>query len=476
MNRIENIILTLATAAAFLAASTAHANPEPCPETANNNRPAVQSGEEFNDGLVDTPVVKTKNGTRLARDLELEEANRDSGTKPEDGLPGLPRVKTKTGYRLPRDVNMERVNRGKQPYPCPKDETDNRDRHAENDRNHTADQAGSLLKHHTPVLPDINGTRTKDGELADRDQLMDSLKDAAKRNGNKDTGGDGKPSTTNTTLDKALKRAGIDRGQLDGAKTETDKYGTTITLPDGTVIHTGPDSDPYGTSVTRPDGSEISIFPDGRVSTRQGRDGNTVTHHPNGVTTLYDPKQDTLTTVDDHGRTLTRPLKFYMPWFDKGWTARDLLDLLNPLPGQKDKGNTTLRDSLRRAGVSKDDLKNATGIETSEHTNSVKITLKDGTVIWTGPDSDELGTSVTRTNGDETTVHPDGRVSTRKGKDGHVITTHPDGTTTDYDPKDNTMTVRDAKGNSETRTMEFWMGWFEDGHTAGDLLRIYYPQ
>jgi phage baseplate assembly protein gpV len=470
MNRIENIILALATAAAFLIASTAHANPDPCPETGNNSRPAVESGEGLNDGLIGTPRVKTPNGTRLARDLELEEANRDSGMNPEDGLPGRPVVKTPTGTRTARDLENERPNSGD---PCPEDKNNN-DRDADRSRTNSANQAGSLLKHHTPVLPDFNGTRTKDGELADRDQMIDSLKDAAKRNNNQD--GDKENDSKNTTLDKALRRAGIDPSRLNGSKTKTDKYGTTITLPDGTEVHTGPDSDPYGTSVTTPDGSMITVTPDGRVSTRQGSDGDTVTQHPNGTTTVYDPKQRSMTTVDNHGRTLTRPLDFYMPWFDKGWAAKDLLDLLNPLPGQKDKGNTTLRDALRRAGVSADDLRNATGIETSKHSNSVKITLKDGTVIWTGPDSDELGTSVTKPNGDETTVHPDGRVSTRQGRDGHVVTTHPDGTTTDYDPEDDTMTVRDGKGHSETRTMEFWIKWFEDGHKAGDLLRLYYPE
>jgi hypothetical protein len=38
------------------------------------------------------------------------------------------------------------------------------------------------------------------------------------------------------------------------------------------------------------------------------------------------------------------------------------------------------------------------------------------------------------------------------------------------------MTVRDGKGHSETRTMEFWIKWFEDGHKAGDLLRLYHPE
>lgn len=466
MNRIENILLTLATAAALLAASTANANPDPCPKTGlKNDRPATRIGEDPRDGLLGEPVIKTPNGTRPVRDIELERANSESGTRPEDGLPGLPRVKTPTGTRLPRDIGSERLNRGK--GPCPKDKDNARTRTAENGRNSAANTAGSLLGHNGPVLPDPNGTRTKDGELSDRDKMMSRLKDAANKNKN------GNAKNTNTTLDKALDRAGIDPNRLKGAETKTDAYGsTTITLPDGTVIMTGSDSDGLGTSVTSPNGDEINVNPDGSVSTRKGLNGDTITHHPNGTTTLYDPKQDSLTVVDKHGRVMTRPLDFFKDWYAKGYPADTLLDLLDPRPGQTDPGNTTLRDTLRRAGISPEDLKNATSIETSEHSDSIKITLKDGTEVWTGPDSDGHGSSVTKPNGDQLEVYPDGRVSTRKGKNGHTVTTHPDGLTTDYDPEDDTMTVRDGAGNSETRTMEFWQNWFRDGHNPGDLFRL----
>ncbi len=441
MNRIENIILTLATAAALLAASTANANPDPCPKTGNNNRPILRSGEEPSDGLPGEPVVKTPNGTRLVRDLELEAANSESGMRPEDGLPGIPRVKTPTGKRLARDLEFERLNRdsGTKPEdglpgrpvvktptgtrtardleteranggPCPEDKGNTRTRTAEIGRTRTANEAGSLLGHNGPVLPDPNGTRTKDGELADRDQLMDSIKDAARRNKNKDADSKAK-STKNTTLDKALKRAGIDPKRLKGAKTETDKYGsTTITLADGTVIMTGSDSDGLGTSVTSPNGDEINVFPDGRVSRRKGLNGSTITTHPTGATTLYDPKQDTLTIVDKHGRAMTRPLDFYGDWNAKGWNSETILDLIDPLPGHSDPDNTTLDDALKNAGLSRDDLKDATSIKTSEHSDSLEITLKDGTVVWTGPDSDGLGSSVTKPNGDQVEVYTNGKV------------------------------------------------------------------
>ncbi len=481
MNRIENIILTLAVAAALIAANTVEACPDskcPCPETGvTNERPAKEVSEDPRDGLLGEPVVKTQNSTRSVRDLELEEANLESGMGKKDGLPGLPRVKTKTGYRLPRDVNLERVNRGKEPYPtdgpCPEDMDEKRRKTAENDRTRTANEAGSLLKHHTPKLPGFSGTRTKDGELVDRDRLMDSLKDAANKNKNLNNK---KDANKNTTFEDTLRRAGIDPADLEGAKYKHFDSSTKITMSDGTVIWTGPDEDELGTSVTKPNGDQIEVSPDGRVSTRRGQDGDTITHHPSGTTTLYDPKQKTLTVTDKHGRTMTHPLDFYMSWFGKGWSVDDLLDLLNPRPGQKDKGNTTLHDTLRRAGVSADDLKNAKSIETSEHSNSVKITLQDGTEIWTGPDSDGYGSSVTKPSGDQTEVFPDGRVSTRQGKDGHTVTTHPDGTTTDYNPEDDTMTVRDGKGNSETRTMEYWQDWYKQGHTPQDLLRLYNPE
>ena len=468
MNRLENILLTLATAAALMVASTAKANPEPCPETgAKHNRPATELSEDPRvdprDGLLGEPRVKTETGTRAVRDIENERANSESGMRPEDGLPGLPRVKTKTGTRLPRDINSERMNRGKSP--CPTDDTQDIDR----TRTRTANKAGSLLKHHTPVLPDLNGTRTKDSELNDRNRMMDGLKNAANNNDN-----NGKKSNANTTRDDALKRAGIDPSELDGAKVEDFGDGMTrITLGNGTVILTGPDADGLGTSVTKKNGDQTEVYPDGRVSTRKGKDGDIITHHPTGSTTVYDPKQDTLTVVDNHGRTITRPLDFFKGWFVKGYPADKVLDLLDPRPGQKDPGNTTLRDTLRRAGISQEDLKNATDIETNGYSDSVKITLKDGTEIWTGPDSDGSGSSVTKPNGDQTEVYPDGRVSTRKGKDGHTVTTHPDGLTTDYDPTDDTMTVRDDHGNAETRTMEFWNDWFRDGHTVGDLFRLY---
>ena len=465
MNRLENIILTLATAATLMVASTANANPDPCPTTGkHNDRPASELGEDPRDGLIGEPRVKTETGTRTVRDIENERANVDSGMRPEDGLPGLPRVKTPTGTRLPRDIGVERMNRGKNPCPADGDKTHDVDR----TRTHTANEAGSLLKHNGPVLPNPNGTRTKDSELNDRNQMMDGLKNAANKNNN------GKKSTANTTRDDALRRAGIDPSELQGAKTEDFGDGMTrITLADGTVILTGPDGDGLGTSVTKKNGDQIEVYPDGRVSTRKGKDGHTITHHPNGTTTLYDPKQDALTVTDKHGRTITRPLDFFKSWYVKGYPADTILDLLDPRPGHKDPNSTTLRDGLRRAGVSPEDLKNATDIETNGYSESVKITLKDGTVIWTGPDSDELGTSVTRPNGDEINVHPDGRVSTRKGKNGHTVTSHPDGLTTDYDPTDDTLTVRDDNGHSETRTMEFWNDWYKDGHTPADLFRLY---
>ena len=463
MNRIENIILTLATAAALMVASTANANPDPCPKTGkNNNRPNTRLSEDPRDGLLGEPRVKTETGTRVARDIENEQANADSGTRPEDGLPGGPRVKTGNGtYRPTRNLETD-GNSG----PCPKDKNNNRT--ANHGRTSTANTAGSLLKHNGPVLPNPNGTRTKDGELNDRNRLMDALKN----NANKDKNAN-KKDTTNTTLDKTLERAGIDPDRLKGAKTETDQYGTTITLSDGTVIYTGPDADGGGTSVTKPNGDQTEVLPDGTVITRKGKDGDTITHRPNGTTILYDPKQDSLTIVDKHGRTLTRPLDFFDGWYDKGYPADSVLDLIDPLPGSKDKDNTTLQDTLRRAGISAEDLKNAKKIETSKFDKSVKITLEDGTEIWTGPDSDGSGSSVTKPNGDQIEVFPDGRVSTREGKDGHTVTTHPDGLTTDYDPADETLTVRDDNGNSETRTMEFWNDWFKDGHTAADLFRIY---
>ncbi len=467
MNRLENILLTLAVATALLVASTANADDKPCPKTGTkNDGPAHRLSEDPRDGLLGEPRVKTKTGTRVVRDIENERANSKSGTRPEDGLPGLPRVKTPTGYRPPRDLEAERMNRSKNP--CPKTGRDNRNTNGT--RTRAANEAGSLLKHNGPVLPNPNGTRTKDGELADRDQLMNGLKNAANKNNN----AGGKKNTTNTTLDKALERAGIDPKRLKGAKTGTDRYGsTTITLADGTVIMTGADSDGLGTSVTRPNGDEINVSPDGRVSTREGLNGDTITHHPNGATTLYNPKQDSLTIVDKHGRVMTKPLDFFKGWYAKGYPADTILDLLDPIPGHKSPDNTTLSDTLRRAGVSADDLKDATSVETSRFDNSVKITLKDGTEIWTGPDNDGSGSSVTRPNGDQTEVFPDGRVSTRKGKDGHTITTRPDGITLDYNPQRDTLTVTDKNGNSETRTMEYWNDWFKAGHDASDLLRIY---
>ncbi len=467
MNRIENIILTLATAAALMVASTANANPDPCPTTGKqNDRPATGLSEDPRDGLLGEPRVKTETGTRTVRDIENERANSDSGTRPEDGLPGIPRVKTPTGTRLARDVNAERIMSGKNP--CP---TDGRKTHdVDRTRTRAANEAGSLLKHNGPVLPNPNGTRTKDGELNDRNQMMDGLKNAANNNNDNNS----KKNTANTTHDDALKRAGIDPSELDGAKTEDFGDGMTrITLADGTVILTGPDSDGLGTSVTKKNGDQTEVYPDGKVSTRKGKDGNTITHHPNGTTTLYDPKQDALTVVDKHGRTITRPLDFFKQWYIKGYPADKILDLLDPRPGQKDPNNTTLDDTLRRAGVSKDDLKGATKVETNGYDSGVKITLKDGTEIWTGPDSDGSGSSATRPNGDQVEVFPDGRVSTRKGKNGHTVTTHPDGLTTDYDPTDDTLTVRDDNGNSETRTMEFWNDWYKDGHTPADLFRLY---
>lgn len=65
MNRIENILLALATAAAFLVAGTAKADPGPCPETVNK-RPAIESSEGLNDGLNGTPVFNTPTGTTFA--------------------------------------------------------------------------------------------------------------------------------------------------------------------------------------------------------------------------------------------------------------------------------------------------------------------------------------------------------------------------------------------------------------------------
>ncbi len=448
MNRIENILLTLAVAAALLLASTANADP--------------------NDGLHGIPVVKTPNGTRMARDLELEEANADSGTKPEDGLPGRPVLRTPNGTRTARDLEAEQANHSN--GPCPEDNKNN-NRNTNGTRTRAADEASSLLNRNEGLPLDLPNTRTKDSELADRDAAINSLKDAATRNKNKNADN----ITKNTTLEKALKRAGIDPKRLKGAKTKTDKYGsTTITLADGTVIMTGSDSDGLGTSVTSPNGDQIEVYPDGRVTTRKGLKGDTITHHPNGTTTLYDPKQDSLTIVDKHGRVMTQPLDFFKGWYAKGWNADTILDLLDPIPGHKNPDNTTFSDTLRRTGISADDLKNATSVETSEHSDSVKITLKDGTEIWTGPDNDGSGSSVTSPNGDQTEVYPDGRVSTRKGKDGHTITTLPDGITLDYDPQDETLTVTDKHGNSETRNMDYWNEWFKAGHDAADLLRIYH--
>jgi hypothetical protein len=491
MNRLENILLTLATAAALFVASTANAdthtddglNGIPVVKTPDGTRMArdlelekanADSGTRPEDGLPGVPMVKTPNGTRLARDLELEKANADSGTKPGDGLPGRPVVRTPNGTRVARDLEAEQNNRSK--VPCPEEGRGGRTRDIDGSRTRAANQAGSLLPHSGGLPLDLNRTRSKDNELADRGAQMGSLADAAKRNKDRNAG-DKIKSTKNTTLDKALKRAGIDPARLEGAKSETGQYGhTKVTLGDGTVIWTGSDSDELGTSVTSPNGDEVNVFPDGRVSTRKGLKGDTNTHHPNGTTTLYDPKQDTLTVVDKHGRTMTRPLDFFKDWYAKGWNADTVLDLLDPLPGGKDPGNTTFRDTLRRAGVGAEDLKNATKIETSKYDNSVKITLKDGTEIWTGPDSDGSGSSVTKPNGDQTEVFPNGAVSTRKGKDGKTITTRPDGITTTYDPKDQTLTVEDKNGNSETRNMKFWNDWFKAGNDAADLLRIYYPE
>ncbi len=507
MNRIENILLTLAVAVALLVVNTANADDKPCPKTgAKNNRPVVKQ-DDPRDGLHGIPVVKTPNGTRMARDLELEEANADSGTKPEDGLPGIPRVKTPNGTRLARDLELEaanadsgtkpedglpgrpvlrtpngtrtardleaeRANRGK--GPCPKTGRDNRNTNGT--RTRAANEASSLLNRNDGLpldLPGTPGSRTKDSELADRDAQMNSLKDAATRNENKNADNKTK-STKNTTLEKALKRAGIDPKRLKGAKVETDNYGsTTITLADGTVIMTGSDSDGLGTSVTKPNGDQIEVYPDGHISRREGKDGNTVTTWPNGTTVVHDPKTDNLTVIDKHGRTMTRPLDFFKSWYAKGYPADAALDLIDPLPGHSDPKNKTLSDAMRRAGVSREDLKNATSIETNEFTDGIKITLKDGTEIWTGPDSDGSGSSVTRPNGDQTEVFPSGAVSTRKGENGHTITTRPDGISTDYNPDDRTMTVRDKNGNSETRTMEYWNEWFKAGHDAADLLRIY---
>ncbi len=479
MNRIENIILTIATAAALLTANTAYGNPtpgKPCPKTKEkNDRPSTQLSEDPRDGLLGEPRGKTKTGTRPVRDIDLERANAESGMRPEDGLPGMPRVKTKTGFRLPRDVNMERVNRGKQPYPtdsnpCPKDKNNSRTRTADNGRNQAANEAGSLLKHNGPVLPDLNGTRTRDNELNDRNRMMNKLKDAANKNKKNN-------ANKNTTLGKTLERAGIDPSELEGADTQPYGPGTKITLDDGTVILTGPDKDGLGTSVTKPNGDQVEVYPDGSVTRTNSKipGADIVTKKPNGTTIVFDGKKKTITITDKDGNTITRPEDFFKKINRTDMTYDDLMDLLFPdrTKGKKPT-NTTLDDTLRRAGLTRKDLKRATKVEPSEFDKSVKITLDDGTEIWTGPDSDGSGSSVTKPNGDQTEVYPDGRVSTRKGQNGHIITTHPDGTTTDYDPKDDTMTVRDKNGNSETRRMEFWMDWFERGHSPRDLLDLYY--
>ena len=63
MNRIENIILTLATAAALIAASIAKANPNPCPETgAKSNRPMHRSGEAPEDGQAAGDLLRLYHG------------------------------------------------------------------------------------------------------------------------------------------------------------------------------------------------------------------------------------------------------------------------------------------------------------------------------------------------------------------------------------------------------------------------------
>jgi hypothetical protein len=408
MNRIENILLTLATAAALLVASTANADPNPCPKTGvKNDRPAHRLSEDPRDGLLGEPRVKTGTGTRPVRDLELEEANADSGTKPEDGLPGRPVIRTANGTRNARDLEAEQANRSK--GPCPEDSKNNNGRDIDRSRTNTANEAASLLNQNGGLPLDLPSTRTKDSELADRGAAMNSLKDAAKRN--KKNNDNRAKSATNTTLEEALKRAGIDPKRLKGAKTETNKYGSTkITLSDGTVIWTGPDSDGSGTSVTSPNGDEINVFPDGRVSRRKGSNGSTITTNPNGTTTLYDPKQDTLTIVDKHGRAMTKPLDYFKDWNAKGWDSATVLDLIDPLPGKSDPNNTTLDDALKNAGLSRDDLKDAKSIKTSKHSDSLEITLKDGTVVWTGPDSDGLGSSVTKPNGEQVEVYTNGNV------------------------------------------------------------------
>lgn len=474
MERLYNILLTLAAAAAILTASTAKANPDPCPETGNTNeRPAVTHNQETEEGLPGIPVIKTPDGTRLARDLELEEANRDSGTRPEDGLPGKPVVQTRNGTRPARDLTTE--TNGSTHCPCP--ETDHRDRSktAERDRKHTANRASSLLGQPRKVYPLPDNTRTEDNELADRGQLMDSLKDAAKRNKKQDK--DNGKAATNTTLGKTLNLAGIDPKRLDGAKTEhTDTGSTKITLSDGTVIWTGPDKDGYGSSVTKPDGDQVEVYPDGTVSRTNAKDpkSDTVTTRPDGTVIVHDGKKDTLTITDKYSHTFTRPMTFFKKINRSDMTYDDLMDMLFPdrTKGKK-TGNTTLDGALHRAGLSRKDLNNVSKVEPSTFDKAVKITLKDGTVIWTGPDSDGDGSSVTKPNGDQIETYPDGTVSTRKGLNGHTVTKRPNGITTDYDPDDDTMTATDKQGHKITQNMKYWNNWFKTGHDVKDLLDTY---
>lgn len=505
MNRIENIILTLAVAAALLVANTANANPDPCPKTgAKNDRPVVKQ-EDPRDGLHGTPVVKTPNGTRPARDLELEVANADSGTKPEDGLPGRPVVKTPNGTRPARDLELEEANAdsGNKPEdglpgrpvlrtpngtrtardleaeqvndPCPKDNGANANRN----RTQTVDRASKFLRKASGRVHTWDNHRDRTNELADRLARMDSL---AKN---------GKPqqkdkNEKNTTLGKALSVTSINPNRLKSSttKTETVETGSTkITLGDGTVIWTGPDSDGFGTSVTEPNGDETQIYPDGTVSRRNVKNpkSGTLTRKPDGTTIVHDGDKNTLTITDKDGNTITRPMKFFDELFKAGMTYDDLMDLMFPKRkggaangGKKSKHpnrNTTLDDTLRQAGLSRDDLKNATSVTPSKHDKSVKIVLKDGTEIWTGPDSDTWGSSVTKPNGDQIEFAPNGTTRIRKGKDGKTITRRLDGITFIDNPKDGTTTIIHKDGKRVKLTNKELTDLLKNDKDPADLVR-----
>jgi len=478
MNRIENILLTLATAAAFLIASTANANPDPCPKTGvKNNRPAVNR-EDPRDGLNGTPRIKTPTGTRLARDLELEEANADSGTKPEDGLPGRPVLRTPTGARSARDLEAEQTNRNAKL--CPKNKSGHKTSNASGKRIDTVNRASKLLRKASGRIPIAEYNRDRNAELAERLSQMDKLAKSRKTQKNNKNGKD-----KNTTLDKALNATAINPNRLKVSTTKTERSNdgsAKITLSDGTVIWTGPDGDGLGTSITGPNGDETQVYPDGTVSRRNTKNpkSGTLTRKPNGTTIIYDGKEDELTITDKDGNTITRPMKFFEQINKTGMTYEELMDLMFPKRkggaangGKKSKHpkrNTTLDDALLYGGLSRDDLKDAVSVTPFKDTKSVKIVLKDGTVVWTGPDSDEHGSSVTKPSGDQVEVALDGTISTRKGEDGKLIQRRPDGIHLIHN-KDGSVTITHPNGKRAKITTKQLIDLYKNEKDPGDLVR-----